>query len=232
MRPLALAATLTVTLALPLAAQTAATPPLAHDAVLKASLPVTRKTSTAAKHHTPKSSVAKPAIARPVVSKVSGSRVIVSRPAVARHAVDVAAKPAPRIAAAPPIPAPFSQNPILQLHGNARALLIFAPDTSNSALRRQMDLLANHDLELSTRDTVFVPIITGHHVPNDIFFGENIRSGTYRDQLSARRKFGIKYNEFAIILLDKDGTEQFRSTTPVPIASISTVIDGIPSGSE
>jgi hypothetical protein len=220
MRPLALAATLTVTLALPLAAQTAATPLLAHDVVLKASLPATSKTSTTAKHNAPKSSVAKPAISRHVVSKVSGSR----------HAV--AAKPAPRTAAAPPIPAPFSQNPILQLRGNARALLIFAPDTNNSALRRQMDLLTGHDLELSTRDTVFVPIITQSHGSSDLSFGENIRSGTYSDQLSARKKFGIKYNDFAIILLDKDGTEQFRSTTPVPITSISTIIDGIPSGRE
>ena len=167
MRPLTLAATLTLALALPLAAQTV------------------------------------PATAKPTVA-------------------------APKTV--PLVSPPYSQNPILQLKGNARALLIFAPDTTNAALRKQMQLLSGHDLELSKLNTVFVPLVTLAHGPSDVVFGENIHPGNYRDQLSARRKFGIKYNQFAVILLDKDGTETFRSTTPVTMSSITNAIDSTPSG--
>lgn len=128
-------------------------------------------------------------------------------------------------AKAPLVSPPYSQNPIQQLQGNARALLIFAPDTSNVPLRKQMQLLKGHDLELSKLNTVFVPLVTLAHGPDDVIFGENIHPGNYRDQLSARRKFGIKYNQFAIILLSKDGTEKFRSTTPVDMATLTTEID-------
>lgn len=170
MRPLALAASLTLALSLPLAAQTA---------------------SSTTDHYTPRSAATKPTAKPPLVSP------------------------------------PYSQNPILQLQGNARALLVFAPDTSNPALRKQMQLLKGHDLELSKLNTVFVPLVTLAHGPDDVVFGENIHPGNYRDQLSARRKFGIKYNQFAIILLDKDGTEKFRSTTPVTMADLTTTIDSL-----
>lgn len=128
-------------------------------------------------------------------------------------------------AKAPLVSPPYSQNPIQQLQGNARALLIFAPDTSNAALRQQMHMLSGHDLELSKLNTVFVPLVTLAHGPDDVIFGENIHPGNYRDQLSARRKFGIKYNQFAIILLSKDGTEKFRSTTPVDMTTLTTEIE-------
>ena len=174
MRPLALAASLTLALTLPLAAQTASNTP-------------------ATDHYTPRS----------------------------------AATTAP--AKAPLVSPPYSQNPILELQGNARALLIFAPDTSNPGLRQQMHLLSGHDLELSKLNTVFVPLVTLAHA-NEVIFGENLHPGNYRDQLSARRKFGIKYNQFVVILLDKDGTERFRSTTPVTMADLTTTIDNLTGG--
>jgi hypothetical protein len=146
------------------------------------------------------------------------------RPATKRPAHK---KPTPAIkpvAATPALPAaaPFSQNPILSLRGNARALIVFAPDTKTLALRQQMELLDKHTLELTQNDTVFVPIITIHHGPEDVFPGENLNSGTYRDQLSARQKFGLKYNDFAVIILDKNGNETFRSRTPVSVADLKS----------
>jgi hypothetical protein len=128
-------------------------------------------------------------------------------------------------AASTSTPAPYSQNPILQLRGNARAILIFAPDTANPTLLRQFALLERNELFLSERDAVLVPNITHHHGADDSFPGENISPGNDGDQLSARLKFGISSNDFAIILLDKDGTVQLRSSTPVDIASIGARID-------
>ena len=227
MRLLPVAATLTLIFTLPLAAsaQAAATPT------------PTAQTTPTTPHHTTHHTTAHPTTTHHTVAKHATTHHTVVRHTTTHHAVarkspptkssvPPTASPVPHVAAAPPpTPAPFSQNPILQLHGNAGALLLFAPDTKDPTLRRQMDLLRGHDLDLSKRNTVFVPIITQSRGHEEVAFGENISSGSYRDQLSARKKFGIKYNDFVLILLDKDGTERFRSTTPVPITAIETAID-------
>jgi len=90
-----------------------------------------------------------------------------------------------------------------------------------------MQLLHGHDLQLSQLNTVFVPLVTLAH-KNDVVYGENLNPGNYRDQLSARRKFGIKYNQFAIIILDKDGVEKFRSGTPMSMADLTNAIEPHP----
>jgi hypothetical protein len=206
MRPITLAATLTLALTLPLAAQTTPTP-AATDA-------------TTSDHYVPRSQ-APSATPEPTMSGVSTPPPAQTVPAVAPAAPAI---PAPKVALVSP---PYSMNPILQLQGNARALLIFAPDPSNPALRQQMQLLHGHDLQLSQLNTVFVPLVTLAH-PNDVIYGENLKPGNYRDQLSARRKFGIKYNQFALILLDKDGVEKFRSATPMTIADLTNAIEPHP----
>jgi hypothetical protein len=215
MRTLAL---LTV-LALPAAAQPTPQTP--------APAPVTAPRVTAA--HTPAHKpIHKPAAkSTPVAHHTSA---IPARPAPHTVAHKSPSRPktaAPRLVAAAPVtPAPFSQNPILQLRGNARALIVFAPDSRLPAARQQLASLGQHTLELTQRDTVFVPVITVRHPDDDIFPGENITPGTYRDQLSARAKFGLKYNDFAVILLSKDGLEQHRWTTPASMTDITSTIDG------
>jgi hypothetical protein len=203
MRPIALAATLTLALTLPLAAQTTNTPPAATNA-------------TTTDHYVPPSHTAAPTTTTPALSGTS---------------TPPPAQTTTTTAKAPLVSPPYSQNPILQLQGNARALLVFAPDPANPALRHQMQLLHGHDLELSQLNTVFVPLVTLAH-PNDVVYGENLHPGNYRDQLSARRKFGVKYNQFVLILLDKDGVEKFRSSTPMTIADLTTAIGPLPKGGE
>jgi len=138
----------------------------------------------------------------------------------------VAPVPAPVVAVAPPAAAPFSQNPMMQLHGNARALVVFAPDSANAALKQQYALLASHVGDLSDRDVVMMSIVTVHHGPDDVFAGENLPSGTFRDQLAARHKFGVKDNEFVVILVDEDENEVFRSSTPMTMEDLEAQIGG------
>jgi len=133
----------------------------------------------------------------------------------------VSQPPAPAI-----VPAPYSQNPIQQLRGTASAILIFAPDTTTPELLMQFALLERNELALTERDAILVPNIAQHHTSDEAFPGENISPGTDADQLSARLKFNVKPNDFAIIVLDKDGTVKFRSSTPVSVASINDRLDG------
>jgi hypothetical protein len=164
----------------------------------------------------------------PTAKKISATK---------RHAIAPAAKVAdvhhPSAPVAPAvIPTPYAQNPIQQLRGTARAILIFAPDTSNPDVLMQFALLERNEMALSERDAILVPIIAQHHTSDEAFPGENISAGTDGDQLSARLKFNVKPTDFTIILLDKDGTEKLRSNTPVSVASIGARIDGVPGPGE
>lgn len=123
-------------------------------------------------------------------------------------------------------PTPFAQNPINQLRGNARALLLFAPDTISPYVRTQMAVLSHHELELTERDTVFVPIMARQTIPLDRFPGENLDPGAPGDQMSARQRFGLRPNDFAVILLDQDGREVFRSNLPVSVEVLTARLDG------
>jgi hypothetical protein len=146
------------------------------------------------------------------------------------------AAPAPKSMAAAPqpvapvvpviVPTPYAQNPIQQLRGSARAILIFAPDTKNAALVTQFALLERGEMALTEHDAILVPNIAQHHATDEAFPGENISPGSDGDQLSARLKFNVKPTDFTIILLDKNGTEQFRSNTPVDVASLGARMDG------
>ena len=225
MRLLPVAATLTLVFTLPLAASAQAAPTPLPAA--QTTQPTTTPKPTP--HHSPSTTAhatTHHATTHHATTHHASHHAVARKTPPTKAPAPQPAPPAPHVAAAPPpTPAPFSQNPILQLHGNAGALLLFAPDTRDPTLLRQMALLRGHDLELSKRNTVFVPVITQNHGPDEVHFGENISSGSYRDQLSARKHFGIQYNDFVLILLDKDGTERFRSTTPVPITGIKTAID-------
>jgi hypothetical protein len=145
---------------------------------------------------------------------------------VAKPAAVVASAPVATVAPPPPAAAPFSQNPIMQLHGNARAMLVFAPDTRSAQLKEQYALLASHVGDLSDRDVVMMTIVTVHDGADDVYAGENLPSGTYRDQLAARQKFGVKDNEFAVILVDENENPVFRSSVPMTIEDLANVGDG------
>jgi hypothetical protein len=140
----------------------------------------------------------------------------------------IAAAPIVPAAPAPPaiIPTPYAQNPIQQLRGNSRAILIFAPDTKNPALLMQFTLLERGQMALTQRDAILVPNITLHHPTDDAVPGENISPGSDGDQLSARLKFNVQPSDFTIIVLDKDGSVKFRSNTPVTVADIGARLDG------
>ena len=135
---------------------------------------------------------------------------------------------------APPTPEPapsavglaaFQATPISGLLGNGRALLIVAPDSSTPALRQQMRMLDRHELALTSRNTVLVPVIARKDAAQDVFAGENLHFDLDRDLAAVRQHFGVKSGEFAVILLDVYGREEFRSTRPLSIADLTARMD-------
>src|SRR5580698_1685198 len=50
--------------------------------------------------------------------------------------------------------------PISQLQGTARVLIVFAPDANSADFKRQLQLIERHSFELSLRNTVVVAVST------------------------------------------------------------------------
>ncbi len=154
-----------------------------------------------------KSSPAQPSPARPAALV----RSTPARPAPVQSAVDLAN-------------VPVSESPVLKLSGSARALVIFGPSWSSPASRTQMLYLERHQMELTDRDTVVVPVLGAR--PEDAgFAGENLPSDTPRQQAATRKLLHIAPDQFAVVYLGLDGQESFRSLLPLSITELKERID-------
>jgi hypothetical protein len=116
---------------------------------------------------------------------------------------------------------PTAQRPLPQLP-NTRVLIVFAPAADSAAFRTQLQLLERHSFELSMHNTVVVAMASD---PSTHFAFEHLTLPGADDQASARARFHVAFGEFAVILLNPDGSEQARSATPMDIRSLVSRIE-------
>jgi hypothetical protein len=102
--------------------------------------------------------------------------------------------------------------------------MVFGPDANCADFNRQLDLIQRHSFELSLRNTVVVPVSTAN-VASDHFSFENLPIGTALDQADARSRFHVRPGDFAVILLNQDGSVQIRSASPVDIRALTASLD-------
>jgi len=103
-----------------------------------------------------------------------------------------------------------------------RILLIFAPSTDSSPYRQQMQIWQADAAGTGDRDLKLVQVLGT---------GESRVDGRSLSSASAerlRQQFGITPEEFAVILVGKDGTEKQRSQTPMDLAMLFRTIDAMP----
>lgn len=103
-----------------------------------------------------------------------------------------------------------------------RILLVFAPSTDSSQYRQQIQAWQADMPGTDDRDLKLVQILGT---------GESQIDGRSLSSLSAdrlRQQFGISHEEFAVILVGKDGTEKQRSQTPIDLALLFRTIDAMP----
>ena len=103
-----------------------------------------------------------------------------------------------------------------------RILLVFAPSTGSPQYRQQMQAWQADAAGTDNRDLELVQILGT---------GESQVDGRLLSSASAerlRQQFGITPEEFAVILVGKDGTEKQRSQTPVDLAMLFRTIDLMP----
>src|SRR5436305_284323 len=78
-------------------------------------------------------------------------------------------------------------HPLSQLQGTTRILMVFAPDSDSASFKRQLQLIEHHSFELSSRNTVVVPVSTSILDAN-LFGGEQFPLSSTTDQVYARTR--------------------------------------------
>lgn len=103
-----------------------------------------------------------------------------------------------------------------------RILLVFAPSIDSSQYRQQMQAWQADVAGADDRDLKLVQILAT---------GESQVDGRSLNSASAerlRQQFGFTPEEFAVMLVGKDGTEKQRSQTPIDLAVLFRAIDAMP----
>lgn len=103
-----------------------------------------------------------------------------------------------------------------------RILLVFAPSTGSSQYRQQMQVWQADMAGTNDRDLKLVQILATGASQVD---GRSLSSASVE---KLRQQFGIPPEEFAAILVGKDGTEKQRSQAPIDLAALFRTIDAMP----
>ncbi len=122
------------------------------------------------------------------------------------------------------VSAQTAARPLPQLQ-NARALIVFAPAADSPAFRTQLQLLERHSFELSMHNTVVVPV-TAAGRPDALAF-EHVILASADDEAAARARFHVAPGEFAVIVVNPDGSEQIHSSKPIDIHTLVSSLDSV-----
>lgn len=112
------------------------------------------------------------------------------------------------------------------LRDQARPLLIFA-GPNDSRVEQQYAELATHAVEARDRD-IRVALLTTSHTRMHDDSRPPEASFSAGEQQHLRQRFHVKPDEFAVILVGKDGGEKLRSDKPVLWEKLASKIDGMP----
>lgn len=127
----------------------------------------------------------------------------------------------------PPLPATLSA-----MRDCYRPLIVFAPNAADGRLKEQMEELRSHTKELKERDMLVLVIIGGDGDGGD--GGKPEMQSIPSTQLASgegdklRETFRVSRDEFAVLLVGKDGGEKFRRPVVVPLDALLAKIDSMP----
>ena len=98
---------------------------------------------------------------------------------------------------------------LTQYQGKNRIVLVFTPSDTDDRFLRQQALFDQHRTDLKERDLLVIPIIGS-------------------TQTRMRSQFRVSPNNFAVVLVGKDGTEKHRWDGIAPVSQINHRIDRMP----
>jgi len=106
--------------------------------------------------------------------------------------------------------------------GKHRFLLVFAPDSQNAYLLEQDKMLRQARLGLSERDLLVVQV-----VDNNVEVSPHVKE-EFPPAASLRQTYKVSSEQFAVILVGKDGTEKYRAAHAQAPAVLFEIIDAMP----
>ncbi len=111
-----------------------------------------------------------------------------------------------------------------RMRGRYRPLVVFQPG-KDEGLDDQLNLLTEYRSDLIARQVMLVlrPYAWAGVVDNRIL---TFRS--WEEDQDLRRRFGVRDNEFTVILIGKDGTEKQRWHKPLTIDELRDAVDKMP----
>ena len=98
-----------------------------------------------------------------------------------------------------------------------RLLLLFAPNSSDTALNLQLTLMQPYEVSLKERDIKIL-----------VIFPNGSKDFAFEDCQGLYDDYQIDPHTFSALLIGKDGTEKLRSKTAIFPAALFSVIDAMP----
>jgi hypothetical protein len=108
-----------------------------------------------------------------------------------------------------------------------RPLLVFSPSATDPRLARQQSALDEAADDMMDRFVLFIPVLaksTNYHAPLDTPYAIL----PPKELTAIRTRFEIPENQFTVLLLGEDGAIKLRSTNPVTISRLNSLIDAMP----
>jgi hypothetical protein len=123
---------------------------------------------------------------------------------------------------------------LASLRHDYRPLLVFAP-SANEEFHQQMLVLAQQTRDFEARQILVIPVLFRRRkegkeeIPSSETLPEaDTMELEAAECASVRRRFHIGQDDFAVILVGKDGGEKLRSRTPVTMERLIKLIDSMP----
>ena len=93
--------------------------------------------------------------------------------------------------------------------------------------QQQLSELVGHSNELHERDMRVIVIDALPHPERD---RSSLPTATFApdEAAYARQRFHVQLNDFAVVLVGKDGGEKLRSSNPIPWQKLASTVDGMP----
>lgn len=112
--------------------------------------------------------------------------------------------------------APQASAPVDAMRWEERVLLVFAPQERDAALSKQRKIVGADGDGFRDRELRVVEVV-----------GESVAGARdYAPRL--RQRYRIASNEFAAVLVGKDGAVKLRTNRPIDTAQLFTTIDSMP----
>ena len=116
---------------------------------------------------------------------------------------------------------------LIQMRHCYRPFLVFSPSASDPRLIRQQSLLDEAADDMMDRFVLLLPVApqsASYKPPLDTPYALL----NQKELTSIRSRFQVPENQFAVLLLGEDGSIKFRSTVPVIISRLNSLIDAMP----